>query len=238
MTIKCKKCSMHEQCICDASADECNIRKQSYNKAIDDIIGKCKSAMFSESDEITLSDIHQGTNSGLSMTIHFAEQLKEANRTMTNQEARQIVQNFSNWNMDDQWLSDAEMKELVKVLDNALKNIIEIKNHKITLSDLENYMKFEDECVKKNFTLKSLLEAREKQIARKPIIKSGTEVIHVNREKESHELTKSKYQDWTCPTCGYFVGQRYNSTQLTHDQRKCKFCSECGQKIDWSKKDE
>lgn len=58
------------------------------------------------------------------------EQLKEANRTMTNQEARQIVQNFPNWNMDDQWLSDAEMKELVKVLDNALENIIEIKNTK------------------------------------------------------------------------------------------------------------
>lgn len=164
------------------------------------------------------------------------EQLKEANRTMTNQEARQIVQNFPNWNMDDQWLSDAEMKELVKVLDNVLENIIEIKKHKITLSDLENYMKFEDECVKKNFTLKSLLEAREKQIARKPILKSGIEVIHVNREKGPHELAKSKYQDWTCPTCGCFVGQRYNSTQLTHDQRKCKFCSECGQKIDWSER--
>lgn len=49
-----------------------------YKKAIDDIIGKCKSAMFSENDEITLSDIHQGTNSGLSMAIHFAEQLKKA----------------------------------------------------------------------------------------------------------------------------------------------------------------
>lgn len=31
-----KNCSMHEQCICEASADECEIRKQSYNKAIDD----------------------------------------------------------------------------------------------------------------------------------------------------------------------------------------------------------
>lgn len=38
MTIECKNCSMHEQCICEASADECEIRKQSYNKAIDDFI--------------------------------------------------------------------------------------------------------------------------------------------------------------------------------------------------------
>lgn len=95
-------------------------------------------------------------------------------------------------------------------------------------------MKFEGECVKKNFTLKSLLEAREKQIAKKPILKTGAEVMHVNREKGPHELIKSKYQDWTCPVCGCFVGQRYNSAQLTHDQRKCKFCNECGQKIDWS----
>ena len=219
MTIKCKKCSMHEQCICDASADECNIRKQSYNKAIDDIIGKCKSAMFSESDEITLSDIHQGTNSGLSMTIHFAEQLKEANRTMTNQEARQIVQNFLNWNMDDQWLSDAEMKELVKVLDNALKNIIEIKKHKITLLDLENYMKFEDECVKKNFTLKSLLEAREKQIAKKP--------TPIDYEKYINITANAKFLRgaFWCPCCKHVINSG-------------AFCQDCGQKMDWSEEDE
>lgn len=36
MTLKCKKCSMHEKCICDTSADECEIRKQSYNKALED----------------------------------------------------------------------------------------------------------------------------------------------------------------------------------------------------------
>lgn len=213
MTIECKKCSMHEQCICDASADECLIRKQSYNKAIDDIIGKCKSAMFSENDEITLSDIQQDTNSGLSMAIHFAEQLKEANRTMTNQEARQIVQNFPNWNMDDQWLSDAEMKELVKVLDNALKNIIEIKNHKITLSDLENYMKFEDECVKKNFTLKSLLEAREKQVAKKPTYEGD------GYDSEGNLV----YDTWICPCCE----KRYEVDYDEYD-----FCPNCGQKID------
>lgn len=219
MTIKCKKCSMHEQCICDASADECIIRKQSYNKAIDDIIGKCKSAMFSESDEITLSDIHQGTNSGLSMAIHFAEQLKEANRTMTNQEARQIVQNFPNWNMDDQWLFDAEMKELVKVLDNALENIIEIKNHKITLSDLENYMKFEDECVKKNFTLKSLLEAREKQIAKKP--------TPIDYEKYINITANAKFLRgaFWCPCCKHVINSG-------------AFCQDCGQKMDWSEEDE
>lgn len=40
MTIECKSCSMHEQCICETSADECEIRKQSYNKAIDDFYNK------------------------------------------------------------------------------------------------------------------------------------------------------------------------------------------------------
>ncbi len=47
-----------------------------YEKAIDDLIAKCENAKFAESDEISLSDIHTGVNSGLSMAIHFAEQLK------------------------------------------------------------------------------------------------------------------------------------------------------------------
>ena len=50
--------------------------KEEYNKAIDDLIAECENAKFAESDEISLSDIHTGVNSGLSMAIHFAEQLK------------------------------------------------------------------------------------------------------------------------------------------------------------------
>ncbi len=42
----------------------------------------------------------------------------------------------------------------------------------ITLEDMEEYMKFEDECIRRGFTFDSLLEAREKQtpekIERKP----------------------------------------------------------------------
>lgn len=37
MTIECKNCSMHEQCICEASADECEIRK---HEIFDTVTGK------------------------------------------------------------------------------------------------------------------------------------------------------------------------------------------------------
>ena len=50
--------------------------KEIRNKAIDDLIAECENAKFAESDEISLSDVHTGVNSGLSMAIHFAEQLK------------------------------------------------------------------------------------------------------------------------------------------------------------------
>lgn len=50
--------------------------KEEYNKAIDDLIAECENAKFAESDEISLSDVHTGVNSGLSMAIHFAERLK------------------------------------------------------------------------------------------------------------------------------------------------------------------
>lgn len=50
--------------------------KEEYNKAIDDLIAECENAKFAESDEISLSDVHTGVNSGLSMAVHFAERLK------------------------------------------------------------------------------------------------------------------------------------------------------------------
>lgn len=40
MIVKCKKCSMNENCICIPSADECHIRKEAYNKAIQDFYDK------------------------------------------------------------------------------------------------------------------------------------------------------------------------------------------------------
>ena len=53
----------------------------------------------------------------------------------------------------------------------ALETIKKLSDRKMTVEVLENYMQFEDECVKKSFTFKSVIEAREKQIPRKPILK-------------------------------------------------------------------
>lgn len=50
----------------------------------------------------------------------------------------------------------------------ALETIKKLSDRKMTTEVLENYMQFEDECVKKGFTFKSVIEAREKQTAKKP----------------------------------------------------------------------
>ena len=60
--------------------EDVNMFQLGYSKAIDDLIAECKNAKFAESDEISLSDVHTGVNSGLSMAIHFAEQLKVGDR--------------------------------------------------------------------------------------------------------------------------------------------------------------
>lgn len=46
--------------------------RRDYNE----LIAKCESAKFADDDETVLSDIHQGVNSGLSMAIHFAKELR------------------------------------------------------------------------------------------------------------------------------------------------------------------
>ena len=56
--------------------EDVNMFQLGYSKAIDDLIAECENAKFAESDEISLSDIHTGVNSGLSMAIHFARELR------------------------------------------------------------------------------------------------------------------------------------------------------------------
>ena len=80
----------------------------------------------------------------------------------------------------------------------------------ITPEDMEEYMKFEDECVKDGFTFNSLLEAREKQTAKKIEIFNGQA---------------------SCPNCKYFFGgmdviKKLITWSMPH-------CKNCGQKLDW-----
>ena len=79
------------------------------------------------------------------------------------------------------------------------------------------------------------INALEKQIPKKPILKNVESGSFVDYDDGQLEYKVTKWQDWVCPICGWFVGQRYNRSQNhSHDQRKCNYCNECGQKIDWS----
>ena len=84
----------------------------------------------------------------------------------------------------------------------ALETVQNMKERGITQETILEYARFEDECVKKGFTFKSLLKAREKQIPQKPA-----------RQKDKNFGYHEK-----CPVCGSFG--------------IVKYCCECGQKID------
>ena len=84
-------------------------------------------------------------------------------------------------------------------------------------------------------SVKVAIKALEKQIPKKPILKNGESGSFVDYEDGHGEYKVTEWQDWVCPICGWFVGQRYNWSQNhSHDQRKCNYCNECGQKLDWS----
>lgn len=126
---------------------------------------------------------------------------------MTENEAIREVR----FNMSTIGLSDKAAKRVVEARNMAIKALETIKklsDRKMTTEVLENYMQFEDECVKRGFTFKSMIEARKKQIARKP------------------DFTEDK-EFALCPCC--------NGKGLFDKQ---KYCDNCGQKIDWSEESE
>ena len=78
------------------------------------------------------------------------------------------------------------------------------------------------------------IKALEKQIPKKPILKHDVSVMHINRGNQPHEWKRLESDNWHCPECDSFVGERVYVHSKVHDQRKKKYCDNCGQKLDWS----
>ena len=70
---------------------------------------------------------------------------------------------------------------------------------------------------------------------KKPIYKSGESVCHVSYADGTGGFEVNKWADWTCPECGWFVGEQYIPRH--HNQQKCNYCARCGCAIDWSDAD-
>lgn len=69
----------------------------------------------------------------------------------------------------------------------------------ITPENMEEYMKFEDECVKRGFTFESLLKARERQMAKKPRIIGNAMICPL-----CPRCFKSASPTY-CPSCGQWI---------------------------------
>ena len=77
------------------------------------------------------------------------------------------------------------------------------------------------------------IQALEKQIPKKPILKHDVSVMHINRGNQPHEWKRLESDNWHCPECDSFVGERVYVHDRHHDQRKKKYCDNCGQKLNW-----
>ena len=70
---------------------------------------------------------------------------------------------------------------------------------------------------------------------KKPVFKTGESVYHVSYADGTGGFEKDKWADWTCPDCGWFVGEQYIPRR--RNQHKCNYCAKCGCAIDWSDAD-
>ena len=82
------------------------------------------------------------------------------------------------------------------------------------------------------------INALEKQISKKPILKHDVSVMHINRGDQPHEWKRLESDNWHCLECDSFVGERVYVHDKHHDQRKKKYCDNCGQKLNWESDEE
>ena len=99
----------------------------------------------------------------------------------------------------------------------ALETVKKLSDRNMTTEVLENYMQFEGECVKKGFTFKSVIEAREKQIPKKPIFDYNL----------SDTLSKFHCECGNTIKVGHDIG-------IMNNNNAPNYCSKCGCRLDWS----
>ena len=111
----------------------------------------------------------------------------------------------------------------------------------MTESEAKEILERDLNCMKQNKALPDSIEATEiainaieKHIPKKPILKHDVSVMHINRGNQPHEWKRLESDNWHCPECDSFVGERVYVHDRHHDQRKKKYCDDCGQKLDWS----
>ena len=115
---------------------------------------------------------------------------------------------------------DCETMDAIGYAISALETIKKLSDRNMTTEVLENYMQFEDECVKKGFTFKSVIEAREKRIVRKPIFDCN------------FGDTLSKFH---CE-CGKTIKVSHDVGMMDNNNAP-NYCSKCGCRLDWSDND-
>lgn len=114
-----------------------------------------------------------------------------------------------------------EVDDLNSAYDAAIKALEEVQQYQAigTHEECQTAMELYKEMHKRKFTLKSLLESREKQTPKKPDLEGdgyGDDGVLI-------------YDTWICPCCG----KRYEIDYEEYD-----YCPNCGQAIDWSARNE
>ncbi len=72
----------------------------------------------------------------------------------------------------------------------------------------------------------------ERLIPKSPIFQKGESIAFVDYSDRTGDTRITKWAEWCCPSCGWFVGEQY--VPRRHNQRKSNYCSRCGQAIDWN----
>ena len=75
----------------------------------------------------------------------------------------------------------------------------------------------------------------DRDIGVEPLLENHTSAWHERHADGHGEFHTRTDLAWTCPKCGWFVGELYCGNGRWHIQQQTSYCARCGQKIDWTK---
>lgn len=129
-----------------------------------------------------------------------------------------------------QYRSIGTVEEFSKAIENV--KTLSRMHEKLSDKEVSEYHALQE--YEKIGTVEECREAVERQREKKPNLcmneKSGMFVDYADGRGE-YKAQMNNW--WRCPCCNEVVGQRVIVHKHIHDQRKKKYCENCGQAIDW-----
>lgn len=116
-----------------------------------------------------------------------------------------------------------EYNDHIKESIDYFNNVLECRKRQVSNSDFQTTLRL----AKEKTAYETAIESLKKQLPQPAVKATHKSILHENKGDKPHVWKEIECEVWECPCCKEMVWNGISA------RWKSRYCSNCGQKIDW-----